>query len=241
MLLFLISLCSHGCNMRVMRPFPRVVRSQWSFFYTTSKIFQSPTQNITNLADKNGGVQKKANIFLLAYSLDRLLEENAEMRAQLQTYNQQPGLIASTLTKSEQDTKNVAVQTSDVPLNNDLIDRIVNEQNPIYPITRQEVQKILELYADLSDRPIPKITKILNGQMNCPTSAIQSEIQKHVRQRNETLENYLKIYSRMTKSFGGCAVDTIQQLASKGRVDTPRGEHVKVGATLPCLTFGPES
>lgn len=222
MLLFLISLCSHGCNMRVLRPFPRVVLSQWPFFYTTSKMLQSPPQDITSLANKNGGTRKKADIFLLAYSLDRLREENAEMRAQLRTYNQQQGTIVPTLTKSEQDTESATIQTSDVPLNNDLIDRIIRAQNPIYPITRQEVQKILALYADLPNRPISGIARVLNGQMHDCRSAIYAAIQKHVRQRNETLENYRKIYSKMTKSFGGCAVDMIQQLASEGRVDTPR-------------------
>ena len=97
----------------------------------------------------------------------------------------------------------------------ELIAKIVRTADPLYPVTSQDVERILDIYTSLANRPIDGITNVLKGRTNTHKSAIYSAVLKHVQRKNLTLENCRQIYAKLTKSLKGDATSVMRQLMLK--------------------------
>lgn len=85
----------------------------------------------------------------------------------------------------------------------DYVSLIVERSDPFYPVHPNEVRKILELYAALTDQPRYGITKVLSYQTDTNKSTIYNAVMNYVIQKSSDLEDYRDIYGRVAKACYG--------------------------------------
>lgn len=96
-----------------------------------------------------------------------------------------------------------------------LISRIVEAADPLYPITPQEVEQILNIYKSLPERPPAGITNVLKGHVKTAKSSIYCAVMKYIADNNLTLDGCKQVYAKISKSLKGNALDEMKKFMSE--------------------------
>ena len=108
------------------------------------------------------------------------------------------------------------IDIQDEAINNarkqEILCRIRDGANPLYPINRDEIERIMGVYTSLPRRPVEGITKVFLGNTNSPKSSIYSEVLDHIRGRGSDLETYREIYAKLSKSLNGSAISVMRNM-----------------------------
>ena len=96
--------------------------------------------------------------------------------------------------------------------NHELINKIIRAADPLYPITEEELQSILDLYTALPHRPIDGISEVLKGRVNTSKSAIYCNVLSHIVSKNSNLNKYRNAYARLSKALNGDAMNVMRQI-----------------------------
>lgn len=82
----------------------------------------------------------------------------------------------------------------------DFMEHILSAVNPIYPVTREEVQVLRDVYVGMSHRPRNGITRVLAEEIATGKSTIYSEIVQYLSGQNRSLKACCDIYGRLIHS-----------------------------------------
>lgn len=89
---------------------------------------------------------------------------------------------------------------NDFKTTEDFMEHILSAVNPIYPVTREEVQVLIDVYVGMSHRPRNGITRVLTEEVATGKSPIYSEIVQYLSGQNRSLKECCDIYGRLIHS-----------------------------------------
>lgn len=82
----------------------------------------------------------------------------------------------------------------------DFMEHILSAVNPIYPVTREEVNVLRDVYVGMSHRPRLGITRILAEEVATGKSTIYAQLVKYLSGQNRSLQECCDIYGRLIHS-----------------------------------------
>ncbi len=82
----------------------------------------------------------------------------------------------------------------------DFMEHILSAVNPIYPVTREQVLVLRDVYVGMSHRPRNGITRVLAAEVATGKSTIYSEIVQYLSGQNRSLKECCDIYGRLIHS-----------------------------------------
>jgi hypothetical protein len=82
----------------------------------------------------------------------------------------------------------------------DHMTRIISAVNPIYPISRKEVNALREVYVALTHRQREGVSRVLSGQIDTGKSVIYNEVVAFLNAKNANLADYCNMYGRLNHS-----------------------------------------